>query len=39
MNRAPVDDLSDMSMLDLFRMEVETQSTVLTEGLLGLVSR
>src|SRR5580692_10861470 len=29
-------DLNDLSMLDLFRMEVETQSTILTKGLLEL---
>jgi two-component system, chemotaxis family, sensor histidine kinase and response regulator WspE len=29
-------DLSDLSMLELFRMEVETQSSILTEGVLGL---
>jgi two-component system sensor histidine kinase and response regulator WspE len=36
MSKTGVEDLSDLSMLELFRMEVETQSTVLTEGLLGL---
>ncbi|GAB5562364.1 MAG: hybrid sensor histidine kinase/response regulator [Synoicihabitans sp.] len=30
------DDLSDFSMLDLFRAEVESQATVLTESLLAL---
>ncbi len=30
------DDLNELSLLELFRMEVETQSTVLTSGLLGL---
>ncbi len=29
-------NLDDLSLLDLFRMEVETQSTILTDGLLGL---
>src|SRR5580698_5821099 len=29
-------DLGDLSMLELFRMEIEVQSTVLTECLLGL---
>src|ERR1700730_4113631 len=38
MSNTDVDNLSDLSMLELFRMEVETQSTVLTEGLLGLES-
>ena len=36
MSKTGVEDFSDLSMLELFRMEVETQSTVLTEGLLGL---
>jgi two-component system sensor histidine kinase and response regulator WspE len=36
MSTTGVEDFSDLSMLELFRMEVETQSTVLTEGLLGL---
>ena len=36
MSRMGAENLSDLSMLDLFRMEVVTQSTVLTEGLLGL---
>jgi two-component system, chemotaxis family, sensor histidine kinase and response regulator WspE len=35
-SKTGVEDFSDLSMLELFRMEVETQSTVLTEGLLGL---
>jgi two-component system sensor histidine kinase and response regulator WspE len=30
------DDLSCLSLLELFRMEVEAQSTILTSGLLGL---
>ena len=30
------DDLSDFSMMDLFRAEVESQSVVLTESLLAL---
>ena len=29
-------DLSDFSMLDLFRMEVETQAAILSENLLAL---
>jgi len=36
MSRTDQENLSDFSMLDLFRMEVETQSTILTNGLLGL---
>jgi two-component system sensor histidine kinase and response regulator WspE len=36
MSNMDVDNLSDLSILELFRMEMETQSTVLTEGLLGL---
>src|SRR5580700_10810581 len=36
MNQMDQADLGDLSMLELFRMEVEVQSTVLTEGLLGL---
>src|ERR1700693_4109502 len=36
MSKADLENLNDLSMLDLFRMEVETQSTVLTNGLLGL---
>src|SRR5450631_786175 len=36
MSQVDSDNLSELSMLELFRMEVETQSTVLTEGLLGL---
>src|ERR1700733_14473572 len=36
MSRMDMTDLGDLSMLELFRMEVEVQSTVLTEGLLGL---
>ncbi len=36
MSKMDVEDFSDLSILELFRMEVETQSTVLTEGLLGL---
>src|SRR5580704_1564596 len=38
MSKTGAEDFSDLSMLELFRMEVETQSTVLTEGLLGLES-
>src|SRR5579863_1524762 len=34
MNKTGLGDLSGFSMLDLFRMEVETQSTILTNGLL-----
>jgi two-component system sensor histidine kinase and response regulator WspE len=30
------DDLSDFSMMDLFRVEAETQVAALTEGLIGL---
>src|ERR1700730_8150112 len=36
MSKMGVTNLSDLSMLELFRMEVETQSTILTEGVLGL---
>src|SRR5438128_2300347 len=36
MSNSDIDNLGDLSMLELFRMETETQSTVLTEGLLGL---
>lgn len=36
MTRTDVDNLSDLSMAELFRMEVEAQSAVLTDGLLGL---
>ena len=36
MSNSNIDNLGDLSMLELFRMETETQSTVLTEGLLGL---
>src|ERR1700680_3812170 len=36
MSKTDLENLSDLSMLELFRMEVETQSTVLTDGLLGL---
>ena len=36
MSKGNMEDLNDFSMLDLFRMEVETQSTILTNGLLGL---
>ncbi len=36
MSKTAPEDFSDLSMLELFRMEVETQSAVLTEGLLGL---
>jgi two-component system sensor histidine kinase and response regulator WspE len=36
MNRTEQENLNEFSMLDLFRMEVETQSAILTGGLLGL---
>ena len=36
MSNIDAEQLSEMSMLELFRMETETQSAVLTEGLLGL---
>jgi two-component system sensor histidine kinase and response regulator WspE len=36
MSKMDLTNLSDLSMLELFRMEVETQSTILTEGVLGL---
>ena len=36
MSQTDLVDLGDLSMLELFRMEVEVQSTVLTESLLGL---
>jgi two-component system sensor histidine kinase and response regulator WspE len=36
MSRMGVQNFSDLSMLELFRMEMATQSTVLTEGLLAL---
>src|ERR1700733_8550876 len=36
MSKTDLENLSDLSMLELFRMEVETQSTVLTDGLLEL---
>jgi two-component system, chemotaxis family, sensor histidine kinase and response regulator WspE len=36
MNQMDQADLGDLSMLELFRMEVEVQSTVLTDCLLGL---
>ena len=36
MSQMDMVDMGDLSMLELFRMEVEVQSTVLTEGLLGL---
>jgi len=35
-SKVDLDDLKDFSMLDLFRMEVETQSATLTSGLLAL---
>jgi two-component system sensor histidine kinase and response regulator WspE len=36
MSKTDLENLSDLSMLDLFRMEVETQSAILTKGLLAL---
>ena len=36
MSNADLKNLSNLSMLDLFRMEVETQSAILTGGVLGL---
>jgi two-component system, chemotaxis family, sensor histidine kinase and response regulator WspE len=36
MSEMSLENLNDLSMLDLFRMEVETQSAILTSGLLGL---
>ena len=36
MSKTGLENLSDFSMLELFRIEVETQSSVLTSGLLGL---
>jgi two-component system sensor histidine kinase and response regulator WspE len=36
MSRMNPDDLSELSMLELFRLEVETQAATLTNGLLGL---
>jgi two-component system sensor histidine kinase and response regulator WspE len=36
MSTIDLKDLSDFSMLELFRMEVETQSAILTKGILGL---
>jgi two-component system sensor histidine kinase and response regulator WspE len=36
MSNADLKNLSDLSMLDLFRLEVETQSAILTQGILGL---
>jgi two-component system sensor histidine kinase and response regulator WspE len=36
MSKQIAGDLSDLSMLELFRSEVETQSAILTEGLLAL---
>ena len=36
MNPDGTDDLSGFSMLDLFKVEVENQKTVLTTGLLAL---
>jgi two-component system sensor histidine kinase and response regulator WspE len=36
MSKTDLQDLGDVSMAELFRMEVETQSTILTDGILGL---
>ena len=36
MSNTDLKNLSDLSMLELFRMEVETQSAILTQGVLGL---
>jgi hypothetical protein len=36
MSKIDLKDLSDFSMLELFRMEVETQSANLTKALLAL---
>src|ERR1700683_1573743 len=36
MSRIDLKNLSDFSMLELFQTEVETQSAILTEGILGL---
>jgi two-component system sensor histidine kinase and response regulator WspE len=36
MNQMDTTDLSDLPLLELFRMEVEVQGAALTEGLLGL---
>ena len=36
MNSSDLDRLGDFSMLDLFRMEIETQSAILTQGLISL---
>ena len=36
MSKRTPENFGDLSMLELFRIEVENQSTVLTEGLLGL---
>src|ERR1700730_6584067 len=36
MSKMDLKNISDLSMLDLFRMEVETQSAILTQGVLGL---
>jgi len=36
MSSTDLNGLSDLSMLELFRMEVETQAAILTEGVLGL---
>ena len=36
MSKIDLQNLSDFSMLELFRMEVETQSAILTKGIMGL---
>lgn len=36
MNSKDLDNLGDFSMLELFRMEIETQSATLTQGLIAL---
>jgi two-component system sensor histidine kinase and response regulator WspE len=36
MNKVDFERFGDLSMVELFRMEVETQSTILTDGLLAL---
>src|SRR5438128_702505 len=36
MNRRPLDDLSSLSMAELFRVEAESQTAILTAGLLEL---
>ena len=36
MNKRHLDDAANLSMLELFRAEAETQTAILTKGLLGL---